>query len=134
LEHEVQDVLAEAIQSYEKKLTTHGFFPDHMEEMTWEKAVWLGGCREYNVKIHHNTELIKIVWFRFLTLFGANYLSSNSSGRETHLRGVINTKDQALVETTYGFEIAGDGAVEENRKKVEKLKKGSHFVYHVRSL
>ena len=47
---------------------------------------------------------------------------------------VIKTKDQALVETTYGFEVSGDGAIEENRKKVERLKEGSNFVYCVRSL
>ena len=71
-EPEVQDVLAEAIQSYETKLATQGFFPDHMEEVTWAKAAWLNGCRECNVKIHHNTELIKIVWFCFLAICGAN--------------------------------------------------------------
>ena len=43
-EPEVQDVLAEAIQSYETKLATQGFFPDHMEEVTWAKAAWLDGC------------------------------------------------------------------------------------------
>ena len=47
---------------------------------------------------------------------------------------VIKTKDWALVETTYGFEVSGDGAIEENRKKVERLKEGSNFVYCVHSL
>ena len=50
------------------------------------------------------------------------------------MRGVIKTKARALVETTYGFEVSGDGAIEENRKKVERLKEGSNFVYRVRSL
>jgi len=84
-EPEVQDVLAEAIQSYETKLATRGFFPDHMEEVTWAKAAWLDGCRECDVKIHHNAELIKIVRFRFLTLFGANYLYSDSSQVKEHI-------------------------------------------------
>ena len=43
-EPKVQDVLAEAIQSYEMKLGIQGFFPDHMEEVTWAKAAWLDGC------------------------------------------------------------------------------------------
>ena len=64
-EPEVQDVLAEAIQFYEIKLATQGFFPNHMEEVTWAKAAWLDGCRECNVKIHHNAKLIKIVRFDF---------------------------------------------------------------------
>ena len=50
------------------------------------------------------------------------------------MRGVIKTKAWALVETTYGFEVSGDGAIEENHKKVERLKEGSNFVYHVCSL
>jgi hypothetical protein len=43
-EPEVQDVLAEAILSYEIRLATLGFFPDHMQEVTWAKAAWLDGC------------------------------------------------------------------------------------------
>ncbi|KIM91541.1 hypothetical protein PILCRDRAFT_24857, partial [Piloderma croceum F 1598] len=111
-EQEVQDVLAEAILSYETKLATLGFFPDHMQEVTWAKAAWLDGCRECEVKIHHNTELIKIL-----------------TSRGTHLRGVIKTKARALVKSTYGFEVSGDDAVEENCKKVERLKDGFGFVY-----
>jgi hypothetical protein len=61
-EPEVQDVLAEAIEFYEIRLASLGFYPDHMQEVTWAKAAWLDGCRECGVKIHHNTELIKIVW------------------------------------------------------------------------
>lgn len=60
-EREVQDVIAEAIWAYENKLLVNGFFPDHMQEVTWAKAAWLEGCHECSVKIHHNTELIKIV-------------------------------------------------------------------------
>jgi hypothetical protein len=71
-ESEVQDVLAEAILSYETRLATLGFFPDHMQEVTWAKAAWLDGCRECGVKIHHNTELIKIVWIHDLPRCGAN--------------------------------------------------------------
>ena len=71
-EQEVQDVLAEAILSYETKLATLGFFPDHMQEVTWAKAAWLDGCRECEVKIHHNTELIKIVWLYFASLSNTN--------------------------------------------------------------
>ena len=48
--------------------------------------------------------------------------------------GVIKTKAQALVEMTYGFEVSDDDAIEENCKKVERLKEGSNFVYHIHSL
>ena len=75
---------AEAIQSYKTKLAMQGFFPDHMEEVTWAKAAWLDGCWECNVKMDHNTKLIKIIWFHFLTLFGANYLYSDSSQVKEH--------------------------------------------------
>ena len=61
-EPEVQDVLAEAIEAYEIRLASLGFYPDHMQEVTWAKAAWRDGCHECEVKIHHNTELIKIVW------------------------------------------------------------------------
>ena len=71
-EQEVQDVLAEAILSYETKLVTLGFFPAHMQEVTWAKAPWLDGCRECEVKIHHNTELIKIIWLYFASLSNTN--------------------------------------------------------------
>ena len=54
-------------------------------------------------------------------------------GRGTHLRGVIKTKARALVESTYGFEVSGDNAIEGNCKKVERLKDALGFVYRVRS-
>ena len=131
-EQEVQDILAEAILRYETRLATLGFFPDHMQEVTWAKAAWLDGCRECGVKIHHNTELIKIVWLCFISLSNTNQVHQ-LTGRGTHLRGVIKTKARALVESTYGFEVSGDDAVEENRKKVERLKDGFGFVYRVRT-
>jgi len=131
-ESEVQDVLAEAILSYETRLATLGFFPDHMQEVTWAKAAWLDGCRECGVKIHHNTELIKIVWLSFISLSNTNQICQ-LTGRGTHLCGVIKTKARALVESTYGFEVSGDDAVEENCKKVERLKDGFGFVYRVRT-
>jgi hypothetical protein len=131
-EQEVQDVLAEAILSYETKLAALGFFPDHMQEVTWAKVAWLDGCRECEVKIHHNTELIKIVWLYFASRSNTNQVYQLTS-RGTHLRGVIKTKARALVESTYGFEVSGDDAVEENRKKVERLKDGFGFVYRVRT-
>ena len=84
-EPKVQDILAKAILSYETKLATLGFFPDHMQEVTWAKVAWLDGCRECNVKIHHNTELIKLVWICVLTLSCTNNLSSNSSQVEEHI-------------------------------------------------
>src|SRR5882762_6655464 len=71
-EQEVQDILAEAILRYKTRLAMLGFFPDHMQEVTWAKAAWLDGCRECGVKIHHNTELIKIVWIHDLPRCGAN--------------------------------------------------------------
>ena len=33
----------------------------------------------------------------------------------------------------YGFEVSGEGTVEENRKKVEKLKDDFAFVYQVKT-
>lgn len=65
-EREVQDVLAEAIWVYENKLLVNGFFPDHMQEITWAKAAWVEGCHECGVKIHHNMELIKLVSFSYI--------------------------------------------------------------------
>jgi hypothetical protein len=83
-----QDVLAEAILSYETRLATLGFFPDHMQEVTWVKAAWLDGFRECNVKIHHNMELIKLVWICVLTLLCTNNLSSNNSQVKEHIFAV----------------------------------------------
>jgi hypothetical protein len=62
-ELDVQEILAKAIVSYETRLATQGLFPDHMEEVTWAKMAWLDGCRDCGLKIHHNSELIKIVSF-----------------------------------------------------------------------
>ena len=71
-EQEVQDILAKAILCYETRLATLGFFPYHMQEVTWAKAAWLDGCCECGIKIHHNTELIKIVWLSFISLSNTN--------------------------------------------------------------
>jgi hypothetical protein len=60
-ETDVQEILAKAILSYETRLATQGLFPDHMEEVTWAKVAWLDGCHDCGLKIHHNSELIKIV-------------------------------------------------------------------------
>jgi len=46
---------------------------------------------------------------------------------------VIKSKARALVEFTYGFKVSSDDAVEENHKKVERLKDGFGFVYRVRT-
>ena len=37
------------------------------------------------------------------------------------------------MESSYGFEVSGDNAVERNRKKVERLKDALGFVYRVRT-
>jgi hypothetical protein len=85
-EPDVQGVLAEAILSYETRLVTLGFFPDHMQEVTWAKAAWLDGCEECDVKIYHNTELIKLVWICVVTLFESRTNSSvNSLPVEEHI-------------------------------------------------
>ena len=60
-EPDVQEILTVAILSYETRLAIHGLFPDHMEEVMWAKGAWLDGCRNCDLKIHHNSELIKIV-------------------------------------------------------------------------
>ena len=60
-EPDVQEILAKAILFYEIRLATDGLFPDHMQEVTWAKIAWLDGCRDCGLKIHHNSELIKIV-------------------------------------------------------------------------
>jgi hypothetical protein len=62
-ELDVQEILARAILFYENRLATQGLFPDHMEEVAWAKLSWLDGCRDCDLKIHHNSELIKIVSF-----------------------------------------------------------------------
>ena len=114
-EQEVQDILAEAILRYETRLAMLGFFPNHMQEVMGAKAAWLDGCRECGVKIHHNMELIKIVWLSFISPSNTNQVHQ-LTGRGTHLHGVIKTKAQTLVESTYGFKVSGDDAVEENRE------------------
>ena len=134
-ESDVQEILTKAILFYEIKLATQGLFPDHIEEVTWAKVAWLDGCRDCDLKIHHNSELIKIVkaFFLLLILSFTNQVLLQLTCRGTHLRGVIKTKARALVESTYGFEVSGDNAIEENRKKVETLKEALGFVYRVRT-
>jgi hypothetical protein len=60
-ETDVQEILAKAIIFYEIRLATDGLFPDHMQEVHWAKIAWSDGCSECDLKIHHNSELIKIV-------------------------------------------------------------------------
>lgn len=60
-EQDVQEILAKAIIFYEIRLATDGLFPDHMEEVNWAKVAWSDGCYDCDLKIHHNSELIKIV-------------------------------------------------------------------------
>ena len=62
----VQDVIPEAILLYENKLVSETPYPDHMQEMVWAKAAWQDGCRECEVKIHHNSKLLKIVCVRHI--------------------------------------------------------------------
>jgi hypothetical protein len=58
----VQDIIPEAILSYENQLVLEiPYYPDHMQEMVWAKAAWQDGCCECEVKIHHNGKLHKIV-------------------------------------------------------------------------
>ena len=64
-EPDVQEILTKAILFYECRLVTEGLFPDHMEEVTWAKVAWLDECDDCGLKIHHNSELIKIVRFSF---------------------------------------------------------------------
>ena len=62
-EPDVQEILAKAILFYELRLATEGLFPDHMQEVAWSKVAWLDGCTDCGLKIHHNSEIIKIVSF-----------------------------------------------------------------------
>lgn len=57
----MRDVIPEANLSYQNRLVSETPYPDHMQEMAWAKQAWQDGCRECEVKIHHNGELLKIV-------------------------------------------------------------------------
>ena len=58
-ESDVQEILTKAILFYEIRLAMDGLFPDHMEEVGWAKIAWLDGCSDHDLKIRHNSELIK---------------------------------------------------------------------------
>ena len=62
-ELDVREILTKAILFYEIRLAMDGLFPDHMEEVKWAKIAWLDGCSDRDLKIRHNSELIKIVSF-----------------------------------------------------------------------
>ena len=62
-ESDVQEILTKAILFYEIRLAMDIHFPDHMEEVGWAKIAWLDGCSDCDLKICHNSELIKIVSF-----------------------------------------------------------------------
>lgn len=57
----VQDVLRNSYLRYENRLMMVNPYPDPMQEIVWAKASWVEACGDCGLKIHYNTELIKLV-------------------------------------------------------------------------
>ena len=58
---EVQDVLNTGITYYKVDLLRFNPYPDRVDELAWAKAGWSTANMDCDVKIAHNTELIKMV-------------------------------------------------------------------------
>jgi hypothetical protein len=63
---EVQDVLNTGITYYKVDLLRFDPYPDRVDELAWAKASWSTANTDCDVKIAHNTELIKMVNFLLL--------------------------------------------------------------------
>ncbi|KAI0266652.1 hypothetical protein BGY98DRAFT_912890 [Russula aff. rugulosa BPL654] len=115
---DVRDVLDNAIMHFKVDLLRVNPYPDRTHELEWAKVGWAAANMMCDLKIAHNSELIKMI-----------------TCRGSHLRGEIKTKVKPLVASMYGFEVPTSETIcARNRKLVEELKEGYTFLYKTRAI
>ena len=129
---DVQDVLNSAITHYKVDLLHFDPYLDCTHKLAWAKTSWGMFNKVCDLKIAHNSELVKMV-SSLKAWFGLRSYSTQITCRGSHLRGEIKTMVNPLVASMYGFEVPTNKTIRaRNRKLVEELKEEYSFLYKVR--
>jgi hypothetical protein len=95
---DMQDLLNSAITHYKVDLFCFDPYPDRAHELAWAKTSWSTANRVCDLKIAHNSELIKMVssltmWFRLysystqITCCGSHLCGETSCCQHVRLQG-----------------------------------------------
>lgn len=128
---DIQDVLNTIITYYKVNLLHFGPYPDCTHELAWAKMSWDTANRVCDLKIAHNSELIKMV-SSLTTLFCLHSYSTQITCHGSHLCGEIKMKIKPLVASMYGFAVPTKETICTcNWKLVKELKEEYSFLYKV---
>jgi hypothetical protein len=117
------------ITHYKVDLLCFGPYPDCTHELAWAKTSWGTANKVCNLKIAHNSELIKMV-SSLTTWFILCSYSVQITCHGSHLYAEIKMKVKPLIASMYGFEVPTNETIRtHNRKLVEELKEEYTFLY-----